>query len=241
MDIVDEQESIIPSGLPFAFYLDVDWPTASVKTQLVSMLDQYFDKFIAGLERSKEDNIPHVHVVAITDLNAYNAFIAKAKKTWSLRGRATKGFRKQYGKCKIINNLDNMISYTIKSGTFINRGYDQDYVQERLDCSYEKKTLKDKFNTIIGRVEQMPLYRQCMNDIRHLQSSPLEFDREFTTQNRLNLVEILVSLHHQEYGTILGQPMLKRYLFALSLLQVGEIAQQIGGCWINKYKYLGDF
>lgn len=224
-----EQESITNDITPFAFYADVPWTTK--RNELRTLLDHYFDKYAVGFETSKVDKVPHIHVLAETDSGQYQAFIAKLKKQYKLSGRATKGNRKQYGKVKVIKDFNNMFSYTIKSGDYHYRGYDQDYVQERLDNSYEKQTLKDKFTTIVDSM------RNHVHSHNHTISQD-PGNPQLREDERLHIVETLIQRHHTEYKTILGQPMLKRYLYALGLLTDTDIAHEIGNFWIKQYSFL---
>lgn len=218
------EESIPNPNTPHAFYLDVNW--SEHKDHIIFLLEQYFDKYVVGFETTK-DKVPHIHVLAETIPSQYQAFIAQAKRLYDLRGRATKGTRKQYGKVKIIKNLDNMVSYTIKSGNFHYRGYDQDYIQYRLDNSYEKNTLKDKFQKI---VEELTPHA-------HLYSARVSEDLNYITDERTSLVSHIIDMHHKEYKTILGTPMLKRYLYALGLYTTTDIAKSIGNFWINEHLF----
>ncbi len=223
------EESITSPFTPFAFYADVPWETQ--RNELRTLLDHYFDKYVVGFETSKVDKVPHIHVLAETDSGQYQAFIAKLKKQYKLSGRATKGNRKQYGKVKVIKDFNNMFSYTIKTGDFHYRGYDQDYVQERLDNSYEKQTLKDKFTQIVDSMKnQVHAYNA------HKSQEP--YDITSQEQERLLIVEQLIKLHYTEYKTVLGQPMLKRYLYALGVLTDSDIAHQIGDFWIKQNSFL---
>lgn len=217
------EESIIQEHTPHAFYCDVKW--SQNKDPIIQLLDQYFDKYIVGFETTKE-KVPHIHVLATCDSNQYQAFIAKAKKLWNLRGRATKGTRKQYGKVKIIKDLNNMVSYTIKSGDFHHRGYDQDYIQDRLDNSYEKKTLKDKFTLMVGRL------RPLADDYITQRDFGIHGGYWDPNESRTDLVAAIIDAHSSEYKTILGTPMLKRYLHALGLYSSRQIAKNIAYFWI---------
>ncbi len=222
-------EESITNLKPFAFYADVPWTTQ--RDELRTLLDRYFDKYVVGFETSKVDKVPHIHVLAETDSGQYQAFIAKLKKQYKLSGRATKGNRKQYGKVKVIKDFNNMFSYTIKSGDYHYRGYDQDYVQERLDKSYEKQTLKDKFTKICDKMKN---YVHAMNCA--ISEEPC--DLQLKQDERLHIVETLIQLHHEEYKTILGTPQLKRYLYTLGLLKTKDIAHQIGDFWIKEFSFL---
>ena len=124
-----------------SFYLDLDYNDASNNDTFHALLDKYFDKYVCGKELSKS-NVKHYQVWCYneSDDNAYDNFIAKAKKRWSLQGRATKDHRKEYGKIRgIIKDTDNMISYCVKDHNYTYKGLDPDYMKEREDLSYQKE------------------------------------------------------------------------------------------------------
>ncbi len=215
------EESITSPFTPFAFYLDVTW--SQKRLEVRDMLDYYFDKYVVGFEKSKVDNVEHIHVLTETDSGQYHAFIAKAKKTWKLRGRATKGNRKQYGKVKVIKDFNNMFSYTIKSGDYHYKGYDPDYVLKRFNTSYQPKQLKDKFTSMVEKIKPYAdSYRQQI----------AEPDADYT-ESRFALVENIIQLHSEEYNSILGTPMLKRYLHAVGLYTSRQIAKHIAYFWVH--------
>lgn len=215
------EESITSPLKPFAFYLDVNW--SQKRLEVRDMLDYYFDKYVVGFEKSKVDNVEHIHVLTETDPGQYHAFIAKAKKTWKLRGRATKGNRKQYGKVKVIKDFNNMFSYTIKSGDYHYKGYDSTYVLQRSEKAYEPKKFKDKFTQMVQKIKPLA------DEFRSRSSEP---DSDYH-DDRYWLVEQIIELHSQEYNSILGTPMLKRYLHAVGLYTSRQIAKHIAHFWIH--------
>ena len=216
-----QEESITHEHSTHAFYADVPWEENEVAVQ--DLLAFYFDKYVVGYEYSSQDKVPHIHVVAYGEAGQYNSYIAKIKKLYDLKGRAIKGSRKQYGKVRNIKDLDNMISYTVKSGNYHFKGYDPDYVQERANVAYEKPSFKSKFDQV---KEQISALHQT------LKGDESKFGLEDARASRKEIVERAIALHYEHFGTVLSTPTLKRYLYAAKILDSGEIAEDIGRFYI---------
>ncbi len=216
-----EEESITHDCSTHAFYADVPWEENEVAVQ--DLLAFYFDKFIVGYEYSTNKKIPHIHVVAYGPTGQYNSYIAKIKKLYDLKGRSIKGSRKQYGKIRDIKDLDNMISYTVKSGNYHFKGYDPDYVQERASVAFEKPCFKSKFDQV---KEQISAVHQ------KLKADNTKFGLEDARASRKEIVEAAIAHHYEQFGTVLSTPTLKRYLYAANILDSGEIAEDIGRFYI---------
>ncbi len=222
------EESITHDHSTHAFYADVPWDVCGIggvsgEDNIEGLLRFYFDKYVVGYEISKNDKVPHIHVVAYGTAKQYNAYIAQIKKLYDLKGRATKGSRKQYGKVRDIKDLDNMISYTVKSGHYHSEGYDADYIQQRASVAYEKPTFKSKFDVV---KEQISALHQ------RLRGDNTKFGLEDARASRKEIVEKAIQLHYEHFGTVLSTPTLKRYLYAANILDSGEIAEDIGRFYI---------
>ena len=109
---------IIPFNNPIAFM--VHQGNNDLNSQLLlDELKHYksFNNYIIAMETTP---YVHFHIIADIDINDYNAFIAKVvRKKWKLRGRATNGNPKQYGRITNIKKPCHMIAYTLKQGSYI--------------------------------------------------------------------------------------------------------------------------
>ena len=109
----------------------------------------YFSKYLIAYESKPYE---HYHVVA-EDLskNAWvnfrqNILIQKLQ----LRGRATKDLPRQYGKLKNIEDIDKIISYTIKDGEYI-KSENFEITDEQIKNSFKKHDKKEA-------IEDLQLY-----------------------------------------------------------------------------------
>lgn len=126
---------------PVSFYVDISWNDPSHNTLFFDLMDEYFARYAVGKEKSQKTKREHYQVFA-TGLKStsYNSFIAKLKKEFPhLVGKAQKGKRRNYGRIKDkIKDPENMLSYVLKDGNFVTKDYDEDYIAERYDASYQK-------------------------------------------------------------------------------------------------------
>ena len=139
---------IIPFNNPIAFM--VHQGNNDLNSQLLlDELKHYksFNNYIIAMETTP---YVHFHIIADIDINDYNAFIAKVvRKKWKLRGRATNGNPKQYGRITNIKKPCHMIAYTLKQGSYISN-LQEITLNPFKDISYTKdkrgedKELRDK-------------------------------------------------------------------------------------------------
>ncbi len=200
-----------------SFYLDLDYNDASNNDTFHALLDKYFDKYVCGKELSKS-NVKHYQVWCYneSDDNAYDNFIAKAKKRWSLQGRATKDHRKEYGKIRgIIKDTDNMISYCVKDHNYTYKGLDPDYMKEREDLSYQKEDSEvDKYQQFLTLAKK--------ETTRH----PDTFDPSPQEKyyHRLKNCTILSSLWYKIYDKVIPKTSVDKVLLQLDLITHEDIA-----------------
>jgi len=108
---------------------------------LEQTLQEYeIGEYIIGAEITPGTGIHHFHfLVEMTkyDYAKYSkrVFIDKFK----LRGRATKGAPRQYGKVKDIHSLDKAAAYSMKDGN-IRTNMSQERISKLAELAYEKKT-----------------------------------------------------------------------------------------------------
>lgn len=196
------------------FYVDFDWYDEDKCTHFDNQLDQYFTKFARGLEISKVKSVKHAQVWCYhdTDKTAYEKFIAKLIKKWNLKGRATKDTRKQYGKVRgIIRDTDNCISYCIKEKHIHHKGLEEDYIQQRLDASYEKEDgVKDKYNLLIKVLKE---------------KNPLHTMKLDHCSGRLHLCTEISKEWYNIYQTVIPKSMTDKILLSLGLISHEDIAK----------------
>ena len=201
------------------FYTDFDWADPAKSEYFDGLLDQYFTKFARGFEYSKVKNVKHAQVWCYhdTDKTAYEKFIAKLIKQWKLKGRATKETRKQYGKVRgIIRDTDNCISYCIKDKIIHCKGLTDDYIQQRLDASYEKEdSNQDKYKLLIKRLKDKSLSSTSYNE-------------------RLELCTEISKEWFSIYQTVIPKTMTDKILLSLGLISHEDIAK------VRFYTFIGD-
>jgi len=116
-------------------------------------LKQYFPSYLVAFEAKP---YPHYHVVAKDPPGngwvkfRQNILISKL----DLRGRATKDKARQYGKLNKIEDIDKIISYTIKDGEYF-KSENFEITEEQMKNSFKKhdkkeqiKDLQEYINTI---------------------------------------------------------------------------------------------
>ncbi len=201
------------------FYVDFDWGDCDKVEYFDGLLEHYFTKFARGFELSKVKNVPHAQVWCYhdTDKTAYEKFIAKVIKQWKLKGRASPTTRKQYGKVRgIIRDTDNCISYCLKDKCIHYKGLTPDYIQQRLDSSYEKEdSNQDKYKLLIKRLKDKSLPSTSYSE-------------------RLELCTEISKEWFNIYQTVLPKSMTDKILLSLDLISHEDIARS------RFYTFLGD-
>lgn len=138
-----------------ACYFDIRWDLSQNDIIFRGILDKYFNKYVCGREISNS-GIHHYQLFTDSSKNVFANFKAKVIKKFALIGiTKTKGVRRQYGQIKEpIQNPPNMISYCLKDGNYIYKGYSEEYIQERYACSYEKVDKNDKYDKFINKMQE---------------------------------------------------------------------------------------
>lgn len=136
-------------------YFDIRWDISQNDTQFCSLLDKYFNKFVCGREVSPK-GIHHYQLFTDSSGNAFANFKAKVIKQFNLKGQTkTKGVRRQYGQIKdAIKDEDNMISYCLKDGNYIYKGYLEAYILDRYANSYIKVDKLDKYEKFLKKMHE---------------------------------------------------------------------------------------
>lgn len=150
---VEESLYQLPSSLIgktcVGFYFDCNYDAS--RSCIIEDVERYWDHYVIGFERSKKQDVPHAHVVAWGQTNAYANFRATILvKKYALRGRAKKkGDRRQYGRVTFIKDIDNLVSYTIKYKNYAFKGVGKNYIEWRVSESYVAVKTRDKLEEIL--------------------------------------------------------------------------------------------
>lgn len=107
---------------------------------LENTLKEYqIGEYIIGAEITPKTGIHHFHFIVEMSTGEYHKYAKRVfKDKFNLRGRATKGAPRQYGKIKEIEDLERACAYTIKDGN-IRTNMPQERIQHLAELAYEKK------------------------------------------------------------------------------------------------------
>lgn len=116
--------------------------------------------YIIGIE---ETPYHHFHFIVEMTENHYHNFSKRVfKDKFNLRGRATKGLPRQYGRVKEIQNLERLKAYTLKDGNF-RTNMTEEQIQKYIDISFKKN-------------EQKTLDESLLNDLYEIFHDYIEID-----------------------------------------------------------------
>ena len=104
-------------------------------------------EYLIGMETSKDTHQDtsgqHFHFFTDMDSKDYHRFSIRVfRNKYKLRGQATKGKSRQYGKIKEIHELDRMAAYTLKDNN-IRTNMQQNVIKKYQDISFEKRQEQD--------------------------------------------------------------------------------------------------
>lgn len=107
---------------------------------LENTLKEYeIGEYVIGAETTPDTGIQHFHFLVEMSSTEYHKYAKRIfKDKFKLRGRATKGAPRQYGKINDIKSLENAAAYTIKDGN-IRTNMTQERISHLKELSYEKK------------------------------------------------------------------------------------------------------
>lgn len=203
-----------------AFYFDYDYLDGSHNTVIEGLFDKHFDKYLAGHEISKS-GIKHLQCWVISkNQQSYTNFIQKIVKLLSLCGRATKDVRKQYGRIKgVINDTNAILSYCLKEKRgYWSKGLDEDFLQERLEDSYEKAPTKQQ------------KYDDFLLDCRiavHPYREPEFCENEYARYNRkINQCIEISKIYYEKYDNVIPNTLVDKTLLRLDLVTHRELASR---------------
>lgn len=133
---------------------------------LKNTLDKYeIGKFLIAQETDPKVHIEsegqHFHFLVQMTIESYAKYSKVIRDKFKLRGRATEGKPRQYGRIKDIKDLDRMAAYTLKDGDYYTNMDDKD-----LDKWYKlsfKKDLKQKhYNKLMKYIDEYPI--KCISE-----------------------------------------------------------------------------
>jgi len=111
--------------------------------EIITILQEYnIQGYIVSRETSKSSHQDtegqHMHFVVQMTSSDYKRFSDRIFiKRFKLRGRATKGLSRQYGKVNNIENLERMKAYTLKDGDF-KTNLSTDEIDKLINIAFEK-------------------------------------------------------------------------------------------------------
>ncbi len=113
-------------------------------------IDKRFDEYIISMETAIKVG-EHMHFLLKTsDLSSYHKFAQNVfKQKYKLRGKATKGQCRQYGKVKEIDSIRKMMAYTVKDGNCIIKVNDKKQVERAIMESFQKVDNLGKLDKIM--------------------------------------------------------------------------------------------
>lgn len=211
-----------------AFYVDISWNDPSSNSLFISLMDEYFARYIAGKEKSKITYREHYQCIAYGHKpGSYNSFIAKLKKSFPhLCGKSKKGIRRNYGKVKDkLNDPENMMSYCLKDGNYVYKDFTHEHIAERFKASYQKPDNNDlsKYNKYVAD-HQILLsleVKECLTNCR-LKQDYSPFNTLFS-----NITETVVHSWRKEFNTLISRNSYKKLLYDLGILDIKYYSQQL--------------
>lgn len=133
------------------------------------MLSEYSStgNYIIALEN---EPYRHFHICVEMDTNDYNAFVKKhLKDRLKLRGRASNGQPRQYGRVLGIKKPDKMIAYTLKQGVYQSNIPD-DQLKDYKAMSYVKDTgdndreIRDKMRDFLDKTYYKDQFKEVKDE-----------------------------------------------------------------------------
>lgn len=95
-----------------AFYCDI--PHTEFKVLTDNIVNHYTIQDHLMVGEKTADGIEHIHFLLQCTQNTYAAIMQKIKTDYSLKGKAEKNGRRQYGKLRKINSLERLKIYMLK-------------------------------------------------------------------------------------------------------------------------------
>lgn len=103
------------------------------------------------------DPYHHFHILFQGTEKIYKNWSKRIIEKFSLRGQAKGGKARQYGKLKIINHLDKLMSYSVKDGN-VRSNLPPKTLEIIKEQSYKKDETKRLINTVISELQNSGIY-----------------------------------------------------------------------------------
>ena len=164
--------------------------------EIAKDLARYETKYILGLEVSSYE---HIHFLALMTKDEYHAFSKKNFIVkYKLRGRATKGKPRQYGKEKEIRDLEKYAQYCLKDQNFISN-MSKDEIEEiiRMKIDDVKNTKSKNANSVMLK-DELVLYVEKHMGNKPTYHSLAVYDEKWHAYNRLMKIKIVDFMRSKE-------------------------------------------
>lgn len=128
--------------------------------ELLSVLKSYdIGRYIVSREKSDGSHVEtdgeHFHFMVEMTRQDYNRFAKRIFiDRFKLRGRATVGNPRQYGKVKNIENIELMQAYTVKDGSVITNLSEQE-LESIKEKSYKKENKRKLYDSVIRDLDEV--------------------------------------------------------------------------------------
>lgn len=164
----------------------------------------------------------HVHVLATLNDVQYRRIIYNLKRMLNLRGRATKGASRSYGKVRHgIRDLKRMGAYTLKQqdpSGYIFSNFPEDILKEMMEISFEKESdtdfipeLMEYISEALPRIEERNASKansqenvpyQTQQEDHHIKQAIIEYytthtsTMKFPTRSKVNFYSTMWAIYH---------------------------------------------
>ena len=164
--------------------------------EIAQDLARYETKYIMGLEVSSYE---HIHFLALMTKQEYHSFSKKNFIVkYKLRGRATKGKPRQYGKEKEIRDLEKYAQYCLKDQNFISN-MSKDEIEEIIKMKIDDvKNTKSKNANSVQIKEELIIY--CNQNMGCKPSNSLHCCEVWNQYHRLLKIKIVDFMRIKELG-----------------------------------------
>ena len=165
----------------------------SNKEYVDGYIDNRFTDYIIAYETSEVVG-EHIHFLLWAEnKNDYHNLCQNVfKKKFTLRGKATKGKCRQYGKVKKIETINRMMAYTVKDENVVYKLGEHltpDDIKKAFDTSFKKEDKLDKYNNLM---------------IKYIDNVK-EAQRDGHFSNRNDLIEAIIENYWEIYEKLPGR------------------------------------
>lgn len=145
-------------------------------------LNEYdIGKYLIGHEK---EPYHHYHIAFEGTDKMYNAFAKRLIEKYELRGKATKGKSRQYGRLKKIEDIEKLLVYSCKDGN-VRGNFTQEEIEKFVEKSFKKDDRRDWIREVRQYVESQKIRTRYTNSegkkyyqIRVLRMKIMEYYRK---------------------------------------------------------------